>query len=66
MMDNQDASAKQIEKSSGSESLVATFHRVKSLIPGGQKLMTIPPEMPVTKALELMQNNCPSLPVMPF
>lgn len=64
-MDKQSTSEKREEDRSGSESLVATFHRVQSLIPDVEKLMTIPPEMPVAEALELMrQHHFSQLPVV--
>ncbi|MCI0730562.1 MAG: CBS domain-containing protein [Chloroflexi bacterium] len=39
------------------ESLVASFHRVESLIPAGQKLVAAQPEMRVADALKLMQEH---------
>ena len=48
-----------------SESLVATFHQAKSLIPKDQNLKTIPPEMPVSEALAILrQNRFSQLPVV--
>src|SRR5688500_12961676 len=35
--------------------LVASFHRAKSLISADQDLIKIPPEMPVSEALKMMQ-----------
>lgn len=40
-----------------SESLIASFHRVESLIPIEQELEAIPPEMRVSDALKLMQQE---------
>ena len=39
------------------ESLVDSFHRVRSLIPDDQKLAAIPPETLVSEALKLMKKN---------
>lgn len=39
------------------DSLVASFHRVLSLIPDEQQLKAIPPEMRVSDALKLMQDT---------
>lgn len=39
------------------ESLVASFHRVQSLIPVEQEITAVPPEMRVSEALKLMQQS---------
>jgi predicted transcriptional regulator len=39
------------------ESLIASFHRVQSLIPIEQEIEAVPPEMRVSEALKLMQQN---------
>jgi predicted transcriptional regulator len=39
------------------DALIASFHRVESLIPVNQELVAVPPEMRVSDALEIMQTN---------
>jgi predicted transcriptional regulator len=39
------------------ESLIASFHRVESLIPVQQEITAVPPEMRVSEALKLMQQK---------
>ena len=50
-MDNHD------HAETSAQSLTELVHRVKSLIPENQKLVTASPEMPVAEALALMRRH---------
>ena len=48
---------KDMTDNKGSESIVANFHIVESLIPKNQKIIDVTPEMTVAEAITIMENN---------